>query len=231
MNLNSDIMVKINSEIEDIVDSYQDYSASELIRQFQINELAKNRLNVLIKRMINYSDSFYLSKIDDDNISLKTIKLDKYGRLKEAMSFPAFRYCDIVKETWKISSLRNIFANQFFIFAIFKNEGKELYLNRILIWKMPEKVLEEGVRPVWEQMKYCLSNGEIVKYIDNYGRYFTYFPASTENPYVHVRPHAQNRQDTDPLPVPDKLTGLIEYPKHSYWLNRSYVSKIIARND
>lgn len=76
-----------------------------------------------------------------------------------------------------------------------------------------------------------LSQGLVVKYIDDNGRYFTYFPSSAENPYVHVRPHAQDRQDTLPLPVADKLTGLVQYPKHSFWLNRTYILKITTKEE
>lgn len=38
-----------------------------------------------------------------------------------------------------------------------------------------------------------------------------------------VRPHARNAADTYELPFADKLTGLTEYTKHSFWLNASYV--------
>ena len=147
------------------------------------------------------------------------------------MSFPVFQYCEIAEESWESSSLRQIFRDNIFVFAVFQNEGKELFLNRMKVWKMPEEVLEWGVRDVWQKMRDCVTVGRIVKYIDDNGKYFTYFPSSTENPYVHVRPHARNRNDTLPLPVPDKLTGLVEYPKHSFWLNRSYVLKIITEGN
>ena len=224
-----DYIVKLNHDIEVFVEEYKDCAVTRLYDEFDVNESAKNRLNALIRRMITYSNSLYLKQIENkDDILLKTIKLDKYGRLKEAMSFPVFRYCDIAKEDWEHSSLRQIFAENIFVFAIFKNQGKELYLNRIKVWKMPEDVLENSVKDAWFKMKDCVTTGKIVKYIDDHGRYFTYFPSSTENQYVHVRPHALNRNDTFPLPVPDRLTGLIEYPKHSFWLNRSYVLKIIS---
>lgn len=224
-----DYIVRLNHDIDVFIEEYRDYAVTQLYDKFDVNIGAKNRLNALIKRMITYNNSLYLKQIENkDDFCLKTIKLDKYGKLKEAMSFPVFKYCDIAKEDWEHSSLRQIFSDNIFVFAIFKNEGKELYLNRIKMWKMPETVLENSVREVWFRMKECVTNGKIVKYIDDHGRYFTYFPSSTENQYVHVRPHAQNRNDTLPLPVPDKLTGLVEYPKHSFWLNRSYVLKIIS---
>lgn len=224
-----DYIVKLNHDIDVFVEKYRDFAVTRLYDEFGVNENAKNRLNALMRRMITDSNSLYLNQIENkDDIYLKTIKLDKYGNPKESMSFPIFRYCDIAKEDWEHSSLRQILADNVFVFAIFKNEGKESYLNRIKVWKMPEDVLENSVQDAWSKMKDCVTTGKIVKYIDDYGRYFTYFPSSTENQYVHVRPHARNRNDTFPLPVPDRLTGLIEYPKHSFWLNRSYVLKIIS---
>lgn len=227
-----DYIGKLNDNIEIFIEEYRNSPVSELYYKFDINGGAKNRLRVLIKKMITNSKSIYLRQIEsNDNICLKTIKLDKYKRLKESMSFPVFQYCDIAKENWENSTLRKTFHDNIFMFAIFKNEGRELFLYKIKVWKMPDTVLENGVRETWERMKKCVVNGEIVKYIDDYGRYFTYFPSSTENQFVHVRPHAQNRNDTLPLPVPDKLTGLVEYPKHSFWLNRTYVLKIISEGE
>ena len=223
-------MTTINKNIEALIEEYRDVSVRSLEDSFDINIKAKNHLNALTKRLIAYTDAVSLSQYTDRNDFLfKTIKLDKYGRLKESMSLPAFKYCEIAEETWDNSSLRNYFKSNTFAFTVYKNIGKELYLNRILLWTMPEDVLNQGVRAVWQKVHDCVIEGNIVKYIDG-GRYFTYFPASTENPYMHVRPHAQNRQDTYPLPVPDKLTGMMSYPKHSFWLNRSYILKIISKD-
>ena len=221
----------INDEIATLVEKYRDYSTTELARAFDINLDAKNMMSVLIKKLVNEGAPNVSSHMDSEDITIKTIRLDKYGKLKESMSFTVFRYCDIVEETWETSSLRAQFKGKIYVFAVFRMAGKDFYLNKIVLWQMPEGILENGVKPVWQKIKACLESGSIVKYIDDNGRYFSYFPASSESPYVHVRPHAQNRDDAFPLPVADKLTGLIQYPKHSFWLNRSYVLKIISREE
>ena len=227
-----DYLLKVNDEIDVFIEEYKECKVTYLYDEFQINDGAKNRLSALVKKMLLYSKTNLESKVGDgSNLFIKTIKLDKYGRLKESMSFPVFKYLDIAKEDWMSSSLRKTFADNTFVFTVFKNVDKELYLKSMRLWKMPEQVLDSGVRVAWEQMKNCVTSGKIVKYIDDNGRYVTYFPSSTENQYVHVRPHALNRNDTFPLPVPDKLTGLTEYPKHSFWLNRSYVQKIINEGE
>ena len=221
----------INDEIATLVEKYRDYSTTELARAFDINLDAKNMMSVLIKKLVNEGAPNVSSHMGSEDITIKTIRLDKYGKLKESMSFPVFRYCDIIEETWETSSLRAQFKGKTYVFAVFRMAGKDFHLNKIVLWQMPEDILENGVKPVWQKIKACLESGSIVKYIDDNGRYFSYFPASSESPYVHVRPHAQNRDDAFPLPVADKLTGLIQYPKHSFWLNRSYVLKIISREE
>lgn len=231
MELGVEYIVKINQDIQIVIEQYRDDSVSELAEKFDINVSAKNLLNLVTKRLIAYSSSDILGQLNkDEDFCFKTIKLDKYGQLKESMSLPTFKYCDILEETWETSNLREYFKQKIFAFTVYKAIDREQYLNQIVIWKMPMDVLDGSVRSVWEKLYNTLSNGHIVKYIDNNGHYFSYFPASSDNPYVHVRPHAQNRQDTFPLPIADRLTGLVQYPKHSFWINRSYVLKIISRD-
>ena len=76
---------------------------------------------------------------------------------------------------------------------------------------------------VWKETVETVSNGKIVKEVTEKGIRKTYFPKKTENKVSHVRPHAQNRDDTYVLPVEDKLTGLTKYTKHCFWFNATYV--------
>ena len=230
MQISEDILEKVNNEIELLIGNYQETAVSCLLEKMNISAKSKNCLNALTKRLIAYTNLITLSQLDETNyFKIKTVKLDKYGKLKESMSFPAFRYTDIAEEEWENSEFRKYFKKNIVAFTVYQGIGKELYLKKIVLWKMPEEVLEVGVRMVWEKTKECILTGGIVKYIDNNGRYFSFFPSSTENPYMHVRPHARDREDTNLLPVADKLTGLVQYPKHCFWLNRSYVLKIISR--
>lgn len=229
MKISDEWMEQLNQELEDIVRQYRDTSVTKLTEILGVNIGAKNALSVLAYKMIENSGNLGLIQLLSDNdFRFKTVRLDTYGRLKESMSLPVFQYTVLANETWEDSELRDYFCQKTFAFMVFRGESGELLLNKIVLWKMPEYILESGVRMVWQRMKELLQRGMIVKYIDDSGRYFTYFPSSTENPYVHVRPHAQDRQDTFPLPVADRLTGLVQYPKHSFWLNRAYILKIIT---
>lgn len=81
-----------------------------------------------------------------------------------------------------------------------------------------------------------VSKGEIVKglKIDKYGKESreTNFPNKEFNRIAHVRPHARDASDTYPLPKFDKLTKQLDYTKHCFWLNSSYVrDEIYLKND
>ena len=52
---------------------------------------------------------------------------------------------------------------------------------------------------------------------------FTNFPSKKFSSISHVRPHAKDASDTYPLPKKDKLTKQMEYTKHCFWLNNSYI--------
>lgn len=230
MSFSSDTIIKLNNELEVLMERYSDVPVSDLIQEMNISSKSKNLRNSLTRRLISYANMKMLTLMEEnDELTIKSIKLDKYGKLKEAVSFPAFDYCKLAAEEWENSSLRKTFYEKMFVFTVYQTRGKEDYLRKIVVWQMPSDVLESGVRKVWEQMRDCLLEGNIVKYIDDSGRYHSFFPSSTENPYMHVRPHAKDRNDTKRLPMQDKLTGLIEYPKHSFWLNRAYVLKIITK--
>lgn len=221
----------ISKELKSFVNKNKSYSLSELSAKYSISTSAKNSCSILVERLFSTSGiDMFVKNISGISPRLKTIRTDIFGRLKESISLPAFKYCDIVKEEWEHCQLREYFLKNIFIFIVFQKKDESFYLRDAVLWEMPEETLDDEVKRVWGIMQELLKRGQIVKYIAPGDRYFTFFPASTDSFCVHVRPHAQSKTDTYPLPVPDRLTGLDSYPKHSFWLNSSYVSKIIARN-
>ena len=86
---------------------------------------------------------------------------------------------------------------------------------------MPEIDIQQ-CKIAWERTQTLIREGDIVQKIVNDKRYSN-FPKKLFNGICQVRPHAKKRTDTYPLPVPDKMLGLDDYPKHCFWLNRGYV--------
>lgn len=95
---------------------------------------------------------------------------------------------------------------------------------------MPYNDIKE-VRKMWLKTKCVIKNGNIVKEIqyDKNGKEkrLTNFPNKKFNHISHVRPHAQNSNDTYPLFKTDKITSMKEYTKHCFWLNADYVKEDI----
>lgn len=82
-------------------------------------------------------------------------------------------------------------------------------------------------KKVWEHTKNIISSGNIVNEIMSNGTRKTNFLGKKGNKVSHVRPHALNSNDTNPLPVKDILTQENEYTKHCFWLNNDYIKNNI----
>ena len=204
-------------------------SREELKERFDVSGNAKNINEVLLARMLGVSGK--LSNTEEfrkANIIPKTIRVNHDGSITESMSFKPFRFEEIVNESWEDSSLRNHFEKTKFLFVIFKYDSDgNLRFRDIKLWNMPLSDLDEHVKKVWFKTKILISEGKIIKRITD-KRIYNHFPDKSDNPVAHVRPHAINRQDTYPLPVPDKKTGWTNFTKQSFWLNNYYILRQIS---
>lgn len=222
--------------VEAKLSKYYGLSESQIRERLSISGSpdAKNRYERYIAAMLGIKGR--ISKTDEflkANIQLKTIRVNEDGSITESMSFPAFKFNEIVKEEWDESETKESFLNTKFMFVIFQKKNGELYFDRIKFWNMPEKLIEQYVQPVFEKTKKLIAEGRIVKEVvaDQKGgeKRKTNFPGMAYNGVCHVRPHGQDASDTYPLPVRDKLTGLSEYTKQCFWLNNSFVREIIKK--
>jgi DNA mismatch repair endonuclease MutH len=151
-----------------------------------------------------------IPEFDKAGIELKTIRLQKNGMPKESMSFPTFKYMDIVNEEWEDSIFFNKLEQKFF-FVIFKYDKDDtLRLHKAMYWNMPFKDREEAKR-VWEKTKMQVANHKA-----------QYLPKSAESNVAHVRPHGKNKLDTLPTPEGNLL------PKKCFWLNSSYIANQVS---
>lgn len=201
---------------------------SELIQIFNVNPKAKNKFELLFAGMLGVTGK--LSKVTEfvkANIQIKTVRIEETGKIKESMSFPAFRFTEIADETWENSSIYNLFETKKFLFVVFKKNQGYYFFHNIVFWNMPYHELNTSFKWVWERTKDVVVTGNIVSSYDKRGRRKTNFPGQSCNKVGHVRPHAVNAKDTYPLPVADILTGELEYTKHCFWLNSSYIEKIV----
>ena len=201
----------------DKIAAYRGWSIEDLCVEFNLDQ-AKNPKNLealLTYRILGIKGNQAEEFIKAD-IVVKTIRIGKNGKIKENMSFPAFKFKELVEETWETSTFGNYLRETRFFFVVYKfDENDVLRLAGCLFWNMPYEDLEKDVRSVWEKAVKVLKDG--LKIEEKDGRNFNNFPKQSENRVSHIRPHARNAADTYELP-----DGR-QYPKQCFWLNNSYI--------
>jgi DNA mismatch repair protein MutH len=224
------------TSLEDIVlskfEKYNNKTIDEIQTSLNIklNNKAKNFYANLVKAILGIELHNEIEEFTKADISVKTIRLDSKNNPKEQISFPAFKFNDLVKEKWEESAIYALLEKKF-LFVFFKfDKTNILKLSKIKFWNMPFKDREE-VKKVWIQTKKIILNGDIVEsiYTNKNGKLIrkTNFPNKQSNKVTHIRPHAQNSADTYPLPVTDKFTQSNSYTKQCFWLNSDYVKNEI----
>ncbi len=151
-----------------------------------------------------------IPEFEKAGVELKTIRVNKNWMPAEPMSFPAFKYMEIIKEDWEDSSFYEKIERRF-LFVIFKlDQNNELRLEKVGYWNMPYLDREES-RRVWEDTKMRVAKDA------------SDLPKSTESRVAHVRPKAKNAKDIIPTPQGTMLG------KKCFWLNRSYIANVIKQ--
>ena len=163
----------------------------------------------LVLRMLGGSGKS-IQALDKADIQIKTIRTDVKGKPRESMSFRAFKYLDLAKETWEDSGFFESLEKKF-LFVIFEVDqlGNEVF-KRFGYWNMPFEDREEA-RIVWEKAKSQANlNAKLM-------------PALTESRVAHVRPKARNSLDTNLTLQGDFLV------KKAFWLNKNYIESVISK--
>lgn len=199
------------------IERYRGYTVSDLCIEFgiEVTKQPKNLEAILAYRILGIKGN-HAEEFEKAGIVVKTIRIGKNDKIKESMSFPAFRFKELVKEEWENSTFGNYLREKRFLFVVYKfDENDVLRLRGCQFWNIPYEDLETNVRLVWEKTKQVLQDG--LQVIEINGVRKNNFPKASENPVCHVRPHALNAMDTYELP-----DGR-QYPKQCFWLNNTYI--------
>lgn len=195
------------------------------ILKIEINTKAKSFYASLTKAILGISLDKEIEEFEKAEIIVKTVRLKENDLPKEDISFPNFKYEEIVNENWEESDFKDILEHKF-LFVFFQFENEKLVLRKAKFWNMSYQDLVE-VEKVWSKTKEIVEKGEIVREIriNKKGEKvrYTNFPNKKFSSVSHVRPHAANALDTYDLPIKDKVTKKNEYTKHCFWLNNNYI--------
>ena len=161
---------------------------------------------------VNRSEEFMKA-----GLTMKTIRVQHNGNIKEAMSFENIDYMEVAEcDNWYESRLYELFSSRF-MFVIFKEQtaNKEDYiLDNVFFWTMPPEDLE-WAETYWMHIRKNVLDDHISE---------EYWWKGQDKKKFHVRPKAQ--RSTDLAPTPSGKSA----KKFCYWFNNDYVKQIVNNN-
>lgn len=188
---------------------YFGMTEEDLCRKFCVTRpgkrLPKNACALVTKSILGVEENAEIDEFAKAGIQPKTIRLNKSGRPKEDISFPAFDYFELEKTPFESSRFYG-YLQQMWLLVIYRESSDGAYrLSDVTLWQMPEKDIPEA-RRCYEQMRNNVREGHAEISV-----------RATENRCCHVRPHARDGHDTRPQPHGAPVV------KKCFWLNASYM--------
>lgn len=198
-------------------------SYSELCQAFHLEETrAKSKYALIANAILTNQgergeDVTKSEEFRKSGIRLKTIRIQKSGRPKEAMSFENINYFDILQEDdWYESRLYELFTSRF-LFIVFHDYGEngveDYRLQKAFFWTMPNDDLKDA-EPYWKNIKDSVASNHIAP---------NYFYRESDRKKFHVRPKAKDSSDLAVNPNGGTCK------KYCYWFNHEYIQHIVDK--
>ena len=182
----------------------------ELMAELDISK-SKNAAARITNKALGIGKGMQAAELDKAGAKPKTIRLQKNGRPKEAISFPAFDYFELEQTPFEESDFYDQ-LEQLYLFVIYRENAEGDYvLSDVCFWQMPDADFDEAKR-CYEQMQEYVRNGHADISVK-----------SSENRCCHVRPHGRDNTDTKPQPHG------VPVVKKCFWLNQAYLQEELAR--
>ena len=180
-----------------------------------LNSSSKQYYYTLTLAMLDVHGKKHVREFDEAGIRIKTVRIKLNSKPKESMSFPAFKYEEIVNQTWEDSDFYSQIDHEFFI-PVFQfntahpeSEGrKDLTFKGAFFWYVPDDDFEI-IREVWEDTRDKIADEDM-----------DHFVGSSDRRIAHVRPHGRRKTDTYSFKGKN-------YTKRSFWFNDNYIEKVV----
>lgn len=158
---------------------------------------------------VNRSEEFLKA-----GLTMKTIRVQANGIIKEAMSFENIDYIEVAEcNNWFDSRLYELYSSRF-MFVVYKEKtlgSGDYILDDVFFWTMPQDDLE-WAEVYWNHIKDNILANHISE---------KYWWKGADKKKFHVRPKAQKAKNLAPTPHGGKAK------KFCYWFNNEYVREII----
>lgn len=243
-------------DIETIIlerfEPYIGLSIEELKERFNIR--TSYHTNYLVAAAIlnlkgSYTNSEAFKNVEEfekASIVLKTVQFNEKNINKESMSFPSFRFSEIVEENWidengsPNSEWHSFLLDSRFLFFVVKRDsfGKNIFKG-VKFFSIPQADLQGPIRFVWEDTVEKLKKGVILEAVPRGTsiQIRNNFIKKTDNQICHVRPHESLADYSENGKYADKLPAKVNWinkpqnskysnqwmTKQSFWLNNDYI--------
>lgn len=175
------------------------------------------------------------------NLTVKVIRIEENGKMRENMSFPPFKYKELIEEEWEDSTLHNYFDETRFLFVVFKRSGDNYILKGAQLWNMPLEELNSTVKAGWDSVVNTIKAGIKFEIVETASGVVVKnnLPKKADNEIIHVRPHAKKRyfKFTDGTVIGEgnvsdanQLPDGTWMPHYSFWINNDYIEKQLDKN-
>ena len=194
-----------------------DYNTIAKKKNIDISNNPKNKFAMISNAIVASEKCFNVNKSEEfikAGLTMKTIRVQANGIIKEAMSFENIDYIEIAEcDEWFDSRLYELFSSRF-MFVVYKeqNAGKEDYvLDNVFFWTMSQDDLDLA-ETYWKDIREKVLSNHISE---------AYWWKASDKKKFHVRPKAQKA--TDLAPTVDGKGA----KKFCYWFNNDYVREIV----
>lgn len=154
-----------------------------------------------------------IREFEEMGITLKTTRVSPEGMPYESMSFPAFRYLELIEEPWEESTLLMQLDGLLLVPCLGATKSTphaDCVIQSPLLWR-PDARQFDTLRSEWEMFRDAIKAGKADR-----------LPTAASTEMIHVRPHARDSSDTDVAPIVGPVV------KKSFWLNRGFVARLIV---
>ncbi len=201
-----DLLSLVRSRFSDYFGRTED----ELRVEFNLSK-CKHLCARITNRILGVNDDAQIAEFVKADIVPKTIRLQRNGRPKEAVSFPRFDYFELENTEFEDSDFYGYLQQKYLLVLYREDADGDYRLSDVLFWQMPDRDLEEA-RRCYEAMRDNVRQGRADISVK-----------SSENRCCHVRPHARNDEDRLPQPHGEPVV------KKCFWLNQRYLADEIAK--